>query len=378
MTGILSKLMSALLSAATVFGAVPVGSEGPAPAYDFEYNIEDGGVVITGYHGDDECVVIPAEIDGLPVRTIGLMAFTSLDISGVIIPDSVTTIEFFSFFECCSLEYVSIPSSVENIVGNFICCEKLDNFCVDERNLNYTAVDGVIFSKDKKTLAAVPGGRTSYEIPDGTETVGAFAFEGCELLESVTIPDSVTTIGYEAFAGCSALERINIPRNVADIEQPGFASCEKLTAITVDKNSPYYMAVDNVLFTKDGKTLVSAVPAITCYDIPYGTETVYPDAFCGCICLEKVTIPPTVRLIGMGAFSICTSLKSVDIPDSVTEIGKLAFAYCDELEDVSILDSVTEIGDGAFDECERIRAVYKGKTYDYEHIGDLYDAIRYS
>jgi len=69
-----------------------------------------------------------------------------------------------------------------------------NNFRVDEHNPNYTAVDGVIFSKDKKTLTAVPGGRTSYDIPDGTESVGAFAFEGCGLIESVTIPDSVSAI----------------------------------------------------------------------------------------------------------------------------------------------------------------------------------------
>jgi len=119
--GIMSALVSAVLSAAAVFGSVV-----SAPVKEFEYRIEDGGAVITGYLGYDKRVVIPDEIDGVPVRTIGLMAFTFSDITGVVIPEGVRTIEGFAFFECCSLEYVSIPSTVEYIGGNFICCENLD------------------------------------------------------------------------------------------------------------------------------------------------------------------------------------------------------------------------------------------------------------
>jgi len=59
---------------------------------------------------------------------------------------------------------------------------------------------------------------------------------------------------------------------VAEIEQPGFASCEKLTEMTVDENNAFYKTADGVLFTKDGKELVSALPGIIRCDIPYGTE----------------------------------------------------------------------------------------------------------
>lgn len=69
---------------------------------------------------------------------------------------------------------------------------------------------------------------------------------------------------------------------------------------------------------------------------------------------------------------------SIVIPDSVTEIGSKAFNDCKGLTSVTIPDSVTEIGVygyHVFYGCENIQATYKGKTYDYEHIYDLYHAI---
>ena len=45
-------------------------------------------------------------------------------------------------------------------------------------------------------------------LPDGLETIGAYAFEGCESITSVSIPDSVTEIGMNAFKGCGRVTLI--------------------------------------------------------------------------------------------------------------------------------------------------------------------------
>ena len=47
-------------------------------------------------------------------------------------------------------------------------------------------------------------------IPEGTTTIGEFAFEGCTSLQSITIPESVTEIGMSAFEDCISLQRITI------------------------------------------------------------------------------------------------------------------------------------------------------------------------
>ena len=83
--------------------------------------------------------------------------------------------------------------------------------CVSEENEAYTAVDGVIFTADLKTLVAFPAGRDgAYTVPDGTEAIGASAFADCRI-EEIYIPDSVTAIGNKAFDGCMSLKEISFP-----------------------------------------------------------------------------------------------------------------------------------------------------------------------
>lgn len=106
--------------------------------------------------------------------------------------------------------------------------------------------------------------------------------------------------------------------------------------------------------------------------------------FYGCQNLKAVYIHKTITTIGlmnpfldptMGTFANCPSLETVYIPDGVTAIGGYTFYDCTGLTDLNIPDSVTEIGEKAFDGCTNIKATYKGNTYDYSHIQDLYDAI---
>lgn len=78
-------------------------------------------------------------------------------------------------------------------------------------NTAYTAVDGVIFTKDLETLVAFPAGRDgTYAVPDGTKKIAAVAFANCRI-EEVYIPDSVAAIGNRAFDGCMALKEISFP-----------------------------------------------------------------------------------------------------------------------------------------------------------------------
>jgi hypothetical protein len=111
-------------------------------------------------------------------------------------------------------------------------CSNLTAIVVDDKNPNFISVDGVLFTKDMKTLIAYPVGKSgsSYTIPDSVTNIMAAAFYSTRLT-SVTIPNSVTFIGNYTFAN-TYLTEVTIPASVTSIGEGAFSG-NKLTSTTV-------------------------------------------------------------------------------------------------------------------------------------------------
>ena len=237
------------------------------------------------------------------VTSIGNYAFQNCSsLISVTIPSGVTSIGDYAFENCSSLISVTIPNSVTSI-GHlaFRGCSSLTDINVDPNNKYWCSVDGVLFSKDMKTLVAYPRGRAgAYKCPDGVTFIGDDAFVGCSSLTSVTIPNSVTSIGKYAFWYCSSLTSVTIPNSVTSIGDYAFSCCSRLTSVT----------------------------------IPNSVTSIGSSVFYYCSSLTSVTIPNSVTSIGNSAFYGCSSLTSVTIPNSVTSIGIYAFYHCTKLKDV--------------------------------------------
>ena len=299
--------------------AAPCNSSASAtPASDFETRIEDDGVVIVKFlKRNATSVVIPAQIDGQPVVAIAAEAFE----------------------RCFSLTSVEFPNGLQTIgEGAFEFCYSLTKFIVSSANEHFRAVDDVLFTADGKTLVAYPAGnkRTEYVVPNGVETIGPRAFNGCQSLTSVALPDGLQILGAKAFDGCRSL-----------------------TKFIVSSANEHFRAVDGVLFTADGKTLVAYLVGNkrTEYVVPDGVKTIGAYAFYGCASLTSVALPDGLTTIGEGAFACRSSLTSVEIPNSVKEIGENAFLWCKSLRSVEIPNSVEKIGKRAFHWCESLRSV---------------------
>ncbi|MDE7225462.1 MAG: leucine-rich repeat domain-containing protein, partial [Ruminococcus sp.] len=229
-------------------------------------------------------VVIPSEIDGLPVTSIEEYMCCSLPVlTSLIIPDSVTSIGYGTFTHCPYLRSVIIPDSVTSIGGSvFYDTPWLEN---KRRENPLVIVNNILI--DGKTCS------DNVVIPEGVTSICGLAFSGCTMLKSIKIPESVTSIGSYAFFDCSSLTSVTIPDSVTNIEYSAFFGCTSLSEIDVDINNPKYSSENGVVFDKDKTTLLT-----------------YPSGKKG-----KYMIPDSVTSINFDAFFYCSSLTSVTIPD---------------------------------------------------------------
>ena len=291
------------------------------------YETGDAGVTITDCEESTEGeVVIPGEIEGLPVTSIGFEAFDSCSsLTSVSIPESLTSIEPLVFFNCSSLTSITVASS----------------------NPAYKSIDGVVHSKDGSRLLICPTGKKGhYTIGENVTRVGATAFWDCSSLTSVTIPASVTSIEFQAFAKCTNLTTITIPDSVTSIGGGAFRDCTSLTSITIPAS---VTSIEGYAFV--------ACSALTSITMPDSITRINEGAFAACSSLTSITIPEGVTSIEWGAFEDCNGLTSIIIPESVTSIGEAVMAGCRSLTSATIPESVTTIGDFAFAECYSLTSV---------------------
>ncbi len=164
------------------------------------------------------------------------------------------------------------------------------------------------------------------------------------------------TLNSSALYGCTVLKELNLGTLNINASVLSGISYE---SITVSEDNAYLMVEDNILFSKDKKTLIR-YPNNKLdeeYTIPESVTTIGSSAFLGCTSLTSVTIPNSVTSIGSFAFEGCTSLTSVTIPGGVTTIGENAFYNCSALTSVTIPEAVTKIGRRAFYGCTSLAEV---------------------
>lgn len=65
-------------------------------------------------------------------------------------------------------------------------------------------------------------------------------------------------------------------------------------------------------------------------------DTLREGIFDGCVALNSIRIPGTVKQIDRDAFRRCKSLTKITIPETVESLGYRAFYACERLESVSL------------------------------------------
>ncbi len=315
------------------------------------YKVVDGAVVL-GADGKTAIprdtvgdLLIPSVIDGMPVNCLADCAFLGCKrLGSVTIQDGVKSIGFGAFMHCNGLKYVSIPASVTRIGGEaFQSCTNLASVSVTDGNQRYKSVNGLLLTKDGKTL--LQGVNGDVTIPSGVTHIARAAFLGFAGLKSVTIPDGMEVIDWDAFKWCSNLKSVTLPSSVKKIGTCAFWRCSALETVALQSG---LAEIGSGAFSECGK--------LSSVKIPSSVKTIGKEAFkmCG---IKTAEIPSGVTKLEEGAFRECKALSSVTIPEGVTEIGSAAFWCCPALESVTIPASVKDIGMWAFSGCDAMKQI---------------------
>ena len=317
------------------------------------------------------------------VTSIGDEAFYSCSgLASITIPNSVTSIGDKAFYGCYGLESVNISDlsawcriDFSNYLSNPLF---YGNLYLNGGLITDLAIpDGI--TEIKAYAFYDCSGLTSVTIGNSVTSIGDYAFHGCSGLTSVTIPNSVTSIGDYAFYGCSGLVKAIWLPNTPPYGYHELYDRADINYVVNDSysysNRRIYPLI-NSLKEINGIKYVPVEQSESIYDvIDYvGNETsinigeglnvanIAPYAFNGCNSLASVAIPGSVTSIGDYAFRGCSGLTSVTIPNSVTSIGDSAFSGCSGLKELTFEDSAEalDIRNEAFAGCS-IETLYLGR-----------------
>lgn len=100
---------------------------------------------------------------------------------------------------------------------------------------NIADVAGSISPTPDKTdvIKLIERNFTTFDIPEGTTTIGASAFNNAVDLTSIDIPEGITSIDNNAFYGCLALANVGLPNGITSIGISAFSFCKSLKAIEI-------------------------------------------------------------------------------------------------------------------------------------------------
>lgn len=314
---------------------------GDRPWEDYVYQIRElvleAGVTYIGEAAFFGCtniqsIELPSTVTGLGPAAFG----NCYALSEAILNEGLENLPDY-VFQNTELTQITIPASVKTMSSlAFFRCS-LEDISVNSANPSYCSQNGVLFSKDMKTLLIYPENRQAdwYQIPSGVTTVAEYAFDGASVSEVVIadtvtalgdgafadseistleIPDSVTSIGEYLCEGCAYLEKARIGKGLTALSYRTFAECSSLTDVDLGEN---LTDLDRL-------------------------------AFAYCRSLSEITIPPKVTEIKNGTFGECTSLTTVHFPAGLKEIWYQAFLNCYSLANVELPEGVTTINRVAF------------------------------
>lgn len=338
------------------------------------------------------------------VKSIGACAFMQTDLREITIPNSVKKLGNSVLSSCKKLTKVKMPGNVKIIYGSdeyfpvfqfdvdspvktieltsslnleIFMYLSAENIVVSKNDPKYTSIDGLLYTKDGKSLVRIPNLRKKAVIADGCEEFCTTAVEwagdddgdpymGCEDLKTIVLPESIRTIntkkhltrwGTSSYAEDHYTDKTDyISFTIANKNMPW----EQVSLLHKKFNTPYETlqkevpavfgpgAEQGFITPKDGTVLLKYVGKDDNVCIPQGITKIEKNAFASST-LKNVVFPEGLEKIGENAFANCKKLTKVTIPKSVDIIDQDAFSKCKNLKKITFKGTPSDISPYAFD-----------------------------
>ena len=297
--------------------------------------------------------VIIQERNGEGMEYIGDNAFYGCtNLKSINLPDTITYIGSAAFGNDRSLDNVKLPNRLKKLKNcTFQGCSNLKNLELSEdleelgtESLQYTALvtlkvpqnlktigsgallintlleidtsksnyyeykNGILYTKDLKTLVMGLSNITSANIETTVETISGTAFLQCSKLSTIQIPKNVKTIGYEAFGNAS------------------------LKSITVDSESDYLKTDENNnLYNKEGTILYRLFDTGN-VAIKYGVENIVRGALIDNGSIKTMTLPDSFIGNTTNSWGTFPTLDYLFLPEKVNAFDKAAYFSVKSIE----------------------------------------------
>lgn len=343
------------------------------------------------------------------VKSIGACAFMQTDLREITIPNSVKKLGNSVLSSCKKLTKVKMPGNVKIIYGSdeyfpvfqfdvdspvktieltsslnleIFMYLSAENIVVSKNDPKYTSIDGLLYTKDGKSLVRIPNLRKKAVIADGCEEFCTTAVEwagdddgdpymGCEDLKTIVLPESIRTIntkkhltrwGTSSYAEehhtdktdyiSFTIENKNMPWKQLSLLHKKFNTPYK----NLQKEVPAVFgpgAQQGFITTKDGTVLLKYVGKDDNVCIPQEITKIEEEAFSSST-LKNVIFPEGLKKIGDNAFANCKYLTKVTIPGSV----KVVDGFCESgIRELTLEEGIQKINENAFYECNQLTSV---------------------
>ena len=183
------------------------------------------------------------------------------------IPNTVTSIADYAFYQCSNLTRINFPSNLISIGAlSFHGCRLVEDL----------------------------------SLPSTVSTIGWGAFGDCTSIKKMIIPDNVDIIKQETFYGCSSLEEIDLPEKLSKCSFSSFGGCSALREIKISGSNKHFYIENNIVYNMVKDSLLF-----------------YPSA----LMHESFITPSNIKVLGEYSLCSCTNLKKITITNNIEKLS---------------------------------------------------------